>query len=75
MNKEDAEDLLEALEMINTLRLHSQLEKLEKEKEIDNYISLTTLSKLERDTLKEALKTVEEFKKVVSYHFHLSMVS
>lgn len=75
MSKEDAGDLLEALEIINTLRLHSQLEKLEKEKEIDNYICLTTLSKLERDTLKEALKTVEEFKKVVSYHFHLSMVS
>ena len=75
MSKEDAGDLLEALEIINTLRLHSQLEKLEKEKEIDNYISLTSLSKLERDTLKEALKTVEEFKKVVSYHFHLSMVS
>jgi len=74
MSKEDAEDLLEALEVINTLRLHSQLEKLEKEKEIDNYISLLTLSKLERDTLKEALKTVEAFKKVVSYHFHLSIV-
>jgi CBS domain-containing protein len=51
------------------------LEKLEKGKEIDNYISLTSLGKLERDTLKEALKTVEKFKKVVSYHFHLSMVS
>jgi len=75
MSKEDAEDLLEALEIINTLRLHAQLEKLEKEKEIDNYISLTTLSKLERDVLKEALKTVEAFKKVVSYHFHLSTVS
>ena len=75
MSKEDAEDLLEALEIINTLRLHAQLEKLEKEKEIDNYISLTSLSKLERDVLKEALKTVEAFKKVVSYHFHLSMVS
>ncbi|WP_415405631.1 putative nucleotidyltransferase substrate binding domain-containing protein [Sulfurovum sp. CS9] len=74
MSKEDAGDLLETLEVINTLRLHSQLEKLEKEKEIDNYICLSTLSKLERDTLKEALKTVEEFKKVVSYHFHLSMV-
>jgi len=75
MSKEDAEDLLEALEIINTLRLHAQLDKLEKEKDIDNYICLTTLSKLERDTLKEALKTVEAFKKVVSYHFHLSMVS
>jgi len=74
MSKEDAGDLLETLEVINTLRLHAQLEKLEKEKEIDNYISLTSLSKLERDMLKEALKTVEAFKKVVSYHFHLSMV-
>ena len=75
MSKEDARDLIETLEVINTLRLHGQLEKLEKEKEIDNYISLTSLSKLERDVLKEALKTVEAFKKVVSYHFHLSMVS
>ncbi len=75
MSKEDASDLLETLEVINTLRLHAQLEKLEMGKEIDNYICLTTLGKLERDTLKEALKTVEKFKKVVGYHFHLSMVS
>jgi len=75
MSKEDAEDLLETLEAINTLRLHAQLEKLEKGKIIDNYISLPDLGKLERDMLKEALKTVENFKKRVSYHFHLSMVS
>ena len=75
MNKEDAGELLETLEVINTLRLHAQLEKRDEEIEIDNYISLKSLSKLERDTLKEALKTVEAFKKRVSYHFHLSMVS
>jgi len=75
MNKEDAHELLEALEIINTLRLHAQLEKLENEKEMDNYICLRTLGKLERDTLKEALKTVEQFKKRVAYHFHLSAVS
>ena len=74
MNKEDACDLLETLEVINTMRLHAQLEKREKGIEIDNYISLKSLSKLERDTLKEALKTVETFKKRVSYHFHLNMV-
>lgn len=74
LSKEDARNMLEALEVINTLRLHSQLEKLEKHKEIDNYICITTLGKLERDILKEALKTVEQFKKRVSYHFHLSMV-
>ena len=74
MSKEDAQDLLETLEVINTLRLSAQLEKLQDEKEIDNYICLTSLGKLEKDTLKEALKTVESFKKRVSYHFHLSMV-
>jgi len=75
MNKEDAHELLEALEIINTLRLHAQLKKLETQKEMDNYICLSTLGKLERDTLKEALKTVEQFKKRVGYHFHLSAVS
>jgi len=75
MSKEDAGDLVETLEAINTLRLHAQLEKLEKGKPIDNYISLSTLGKLERDMLKEALKTVEQFKKRVAYHFHLNMVN
>lgn len=74
MNKEDATDILEALEVINTLRLHAQLAKLEKGEVMDNYISLSALSKLEKDLLKEALKTVEKFKKRVSYHFHLSSV-
>ena len=75
MSKEDAQNLLETLEVINTLRLSAQLEKMQAGKEIDNYICLSTLGKLERDTLKEALKMVEQFKKRVSYHFHLSMVS
>ncbi len=74
MTKKDAQDLLETLEVINTLRLSAQLSKLQDEKKIDNYICLTTLGKLERDILKEALKSVEHFKKRVSYHFHLSMV-
>jgi len=75
MSKEDASELLETLEVLNTLRLHAQLEKRDNGIEIDNYISLKSLSKLERDMLKEALKTVEAFKKRVSYHFHLSMVN
>ncbi len=75
INKEDAVNLIEALEVLNTFRLHARLEKMEQGKEADNYIMLNQLSKLEKDTLKEALKMVESFKKRVSYHFHLSMVS
>jgi len=73
-SKEDAIELIEALEILNTLRLHSQLEQLAKGKQIDNYISVVEIGKLERDLLKEALKTVNKFKKLVSYHFHLSVV-
>ena len=74
LSKEDATDMMEALEIFNTLRLHSQLEQLAKGEKIDNYISVENMGKLERDLLKEALKTVNKFKKVVSYHFHLSVV-
>ncbi|QOR62882.1 putative nucleotidyltransferase substrate binding domain-containing protein [Sulfurovum sp. ST-21] len=74
MTKEDAVNLMETLEVLMTFRLHARLQKLEEGKSPDNYIDLKRLSKLEKDTLKEALKIVEQFKKRVAYHFHLSMV-
>ncbi|MDM5270586.1 DUF294 nucleotidyltransferase-like domain-containing protein [Sulfurovum sp. zt1-1] len=74
LNKEDATEMMEALEVLHTLRLHSQLEQLAVGEKLDNYISINKIGKLERDLLKEALKTVNRFKKTVSYHFHLSMV-
>jgi CBS domain-containing protein len=75
LNKADASDLLEALEVISNLRLDAQLKELAHGVKIDNYITINALGKLERDLLKEAIKTVNRFKKVVGYHFHLSIVS
>ena len=74
LSREDAQAMIEALEVINTLRLHMQLKQYNTKKPISNYISLAELGKMERDLLKDALKTVEHFKKIVSYHFQLSMV-
>jgi CBS domain-containing protein len=74
LSKEDTQEYMEALEVIHTLRLHAQLEKLAQGEEINNYISLATLGKLERDLLKEALKTVNKFKEMVVYHYRLHMV-
>ena len=74
LSKEDATEMMEALEVLNTLRLHSQLQQLAKGEKMTNYISVTDIGKLERDLLKDAIKTVNKFKKMVSYHFHLSMV-
>ncbi|HHD74480.1 MAG TPA: hypothetical protein ENL00_01465, partial [Nitratifractor sp.] len=36
--KEDATTLIEALEILNTLRLDAQLEKLQKKQPIDNFL-------------------------------------
>lgn len=74
LSREDAQAMIEALEVINTLRLHAQLKQYNTKKVISNYISLSQLGKMERDLLKDALKTVAHFRKIVSYHFQLSMV-
>ncbi|MFT7880139.1 MAG: putative nucleotidyltransferase substrate binding domain-containing protein [Sulfurimonas sp.] len=74
IDKETATELMEALEVLNTFRLHAQIQKSHQEREIDNYIPVEKLSKLERDLLKDALKSVEMFRKLVVHHFHLSIV-
>ena len=74
LNKEDAMELMEAREIINSLRLDSQLGQLAKGQKPNNYILVENISKFERDILKEAFKTINKFKKTVSYHFHLNMV-
>ncbi|MDD5406061.1 MAG: putative nucleotidyltransferase substrate binding domain-containing protein [Sulfurovaceae bacterium] len=75
LSREDAHALIESLEFINTIRLDSQLKQYQSGLRVTNYVSLTNIGKFKRDLLKEVLKTVSRFKKIVSYHFHLSMVS
>lgn len=73
--KERASNLIETLEILNNIRLHFQLEKIEHQEPIDNYINWKKLSKIELDTLKEAIKEVEKFKKELLYHFKVNLVS
>ncbi len=65
LEKEKAEELLEAFDVVNTLRLKSQLEKILEYKEIDNQIDTHTLGKIERDLLKDSFKIVIDFKKFI----------
>lgn len=73
--KERATNLIETLEILNNIRLHFQLFKIEHQEPIDNYINWKKLSKIEQDTLKEAIKEVEQFKKELLYHFKVNLVS
>ena len=75
LEKEKAEELLEAFDVVNTLRLKSQLEKVLEYKEIDNQVDTHTLGKIERDLLKDSFKIVLDFKKFISYSFKIDKIS
>jgi len=75
LEKEKAEELLEAFDVVNTLRLKSQLEKVLENKEIDNQVDTHTLGKIERDLLKDSFKIVLDFKKFISYSFKIDKIS
>ncbi len=73
-DKKFATELMEAFDTLLSIRLHYQLAQ-PVPVQSDNYINPKKLEKIERDLLKEAFKVVNTFKKFLTYHFHLNMVS
>ncbi len=67
------EDIKEAFSFLQTMRLQHQADQVRKGKEPDNLIDMQTLSKLERDLLKESLKIVRSFQDFIErrYTHHL----
>jgi CBS domain-containing protein len=59
LSKGDANSLLDAYVLLTTLRLNHQAKNFEKKLPADNYLSPKSLSKLERDHLKDAFKVVK----------------
>jgi CBS domain-containing protein len=73
-DKKYATELMEAFDTLLSIRLHYQL-KQANPMETGNYINPKKLEKIERDLLKESFKVVNTFKKFLTYHFHLNMVT
>ncbi|MEN8220581.1 MAG: putative nucleotidyltransferase substrate binding domain-containing protein [Pseudomonadota bacterium] len=70
-----ATDLTEALNFMISLRLQFQLKNIKQGEPYNNYIKPNQLNKLERDLLKDALKIVNDFKKIIIYHFKLDRIT
>jgi CBS domain-containing protein len=70
-------ELIEAFAFMLSLRLQAELDYAESKSEqgYNNFINPAKLNKLERDLLKDSFKIVNEFKKFITYHFKLNMVS
>jgi CBS domain-containing protein len=58
LSKKGKKDLLESYEFIATIRLKHQLKQVQKNNSIDNYVSPTELSSLEKKHLKDAFEIV-----------------
>ena len=75
LEKNKAAELLEAFDVVNTLRLKSQLDDIQAGKKINNEIDTHSLGKIERDLLKDSFKIVIEFKKFINYTFKIDKIS
>ncbi len=74
LEKQMANELLEAFEVLNTLRLKAQLQKLQDNKKLNNEIDTHILGKIERDLLKDSFKIVINFKKFITYTFKIEKI-
>ncbi|XPV67919.1 MAG: DUF294 nucleotidyltransferase-like domain-containing protein [Halarcobacter sp.] len=75
LEQDMANELLEAFEVLNTLRLKGHLQKKQDNKKIDNEIDTHSLGKIERDLLKDSFKIVISFKKFITYSFKIDKLS
>lgn len=75
LERDQAAELLEAFDVVNTLRLNFQLEYIQDNKEVTNDIDTHALGKIERDLLKDSFKIVNDFKKFITYVFKIDKIS
>ena len=72
-DKAHAQQLVDAFTFLLGLRLATRLERMRLHQAPDNLVDNATLTKLERDLLKDSLQIVRRFKDLIRHHFRLGM--
>ena len=73
LDKNFATELIESFDTLSAIRLKAMLDA--KSLDESNLINPKVLKKNQRDLLKDSFRVVNKFKKFISFHFHLNMVS
>ncbi|SMP86750.1 CBS domain-containing protein [Epsilonproteobacteria bacterium SCGC AD-308-E02] len=73
IDKNFATELMESFDTLSSIRLKAMLEA--KDLNEINYINPKKLQKIQMDLLKDSFKVINKFKKFMTFHFHLEMVS
>lgn len=71
---EFTQELIEAFNFLCTIKLKSNLSKLDAGIKIDNYINPDDLNTMEKDLLKDSFKIVNKLKKKLEFHYKLNYV-
>ena len=74
LEDEFTQELIEAFNFLHTLKLKSNLEKLDAKQTIDNYINPKNMNTMEKDLLKESFKIINKLKKKLEHHYKLNYV-
>lgn len=74
LSAEFADEVSEAFDFLQQLKLQQQLVNLAQGKAIDNRIHIKKLSALQLDLLKDCLKVINRFKELVSHHYKLNQL-
>jgi len=74
LDKEFSAELIEAFNFLNTIKLHSHLEKIDTRKEVNNFISPQNLNSMEKDLLKDSFKIINKLKKKLENRYKLNYV-
>jgi CBS domain-containing protein len=69
------EEIEHAFEFINLLRIHHQLDQMDKGLPLDNFINPATLSNLERKSLKESFQLILKIQDGISEFYRAGMVN
>mgnify|MGYP001217590112 CR=1 FL=1 len=73
-DEEFASEITEAFNFLLTIKLKSNLEKLDSGQTVDNYINPENLNTMEKDLLKDSFKIVNKLKKKLEHHYKLNYV-
>lgn len=72
--RETAEELEQSFEFITLLRIHHQIEQIERGTSPDNFINPTMLSNLEKKSLKESFKVISKVQDFIIEQYRPGMV-
>jgi len=72
ISQEGADNLLDAFEFINTIRLRHQAQQISFGQPPDNFISPTELSRIERSHLKDSFKIIEDLQDYIGMRYKIS---